>query len=166
MAKGRTSSCQLSVVLWDIQPISSKKLSPSKPFFHLPHISSLSSHWHLHFAIFCPLKGPCSQIDCALCGVKSVWGTLAVFVLHSTLSSSMALQVTICYLVFVFTLEEMFVNIAGQPTAKISFFHFSLLSSTQLASGIWSSTKYANTHCIFSLVIFRSITSGSRRLRS
>lgn len=105
----RGHSYTFSCPVGDTQPVSSKKLSPSKPF-HLPTVSSLSPHSNLHFSVFCPLKGPSSQIDCGS------QGGLAASVLHSALSSSVVPQVPICCLVFVFTLEKIFLNVTGAAT--------------------------------------------------
>lgn len=55
-----TSSCPIGTP--SLSPLRScPPVSPSSTF---PTVSSLSSHWHLHFSSFCPLKGPRSQVDC------------------------------------------------------------------------------------------------------
>lgn len=81
-----TSSCPVGTS--SLSPLRScPPVSPSSTF---PTVSSLSSHWHLHFSSFCPLKGPHSQSDRQRLSVEwSPWGgrgrALATSVLHSTL---------------------------------------------------------------------------------
>lgn len=67
-----TSSCPVGTA--SLSPL--RNCPPVSPSYTFPTASSLSSHWHLHFSSFCPLKGPRSQIDSGSLQSEVHWGGL------------------------------------------------------------------------------------------